>query len=171
MISVSISCIYLLSTVASRAILMYMPFSAWRKYAALGSVSTSTLKDEKEEQKIRISKLNYSNYECLYLPSAECHLISLTLGRGCITTIFFLATVMMWGVRMNWPKHWQNNSTDAVLFFHSANTRDNFVIHLCSCRRRCARACHYLSAKCKWSGLTALYSSSDANLSFWILVM
>lgn len=35
-------------------------------------------------------------------------LISLTLGIGCITTIFFLATVIMWGVRMNWPKHWEN---------------------------------------------------------------
>lgn len=34
-----------------------------------------------------------------------CHLISLTRGIGCITTIFFLARVMMWGVRMNWPKH------------------------------------------------------------------
>lgn len=33
------------------------------------------------------------------------HLISLTRGMGCITTIFFLARVMMWGVRMNWPKH------------------------------------------------------------------
>lgn len=33
------------------------------------------------------------------------HLISLTRGIGCITTIFFLARVMMWGVRMNWPKH------------------------------------------------------------------
>lgn len=37
--------IYLPSTVASRAIRMYMPFSAWRKYAALGSVSTSMLRD------------------------------------------------------------------------------------------------------------------------------
>lgn len=35
------------------------------------------------------------------------HLISLTRGIGCITTIFFLARVMMWGVRMNWPKHYK----------------------------------------------------------------
>lgn len=38
-------------------------------------------------------------------PLDRTHLISLTRGSGCITTIFFLATVMMWGVRMNWPKH------------------------------------------------------------------
>jgi len=46
--------IYLPSTVASRAIRMYMPFSAWRKYAALGSVSTSTLR-EKHKKETRIS--------------------------------------------------------------------------------------------------------------------
>lgn len=40
------------------------------------------------------------------------HLISLTRGIGCITTIFFLARVMMWGVRMNWPKHYE---TDGAL--------------------------------------------------------
>lgn len=28
---------------------MYMPFSAWRKYAALGSVSTSTLREKHTE--------------------------------------------------------------------------------------------------------------------------
>lgn len=44
------------------------------------------------------------------------HLISLTLGSGCITTIFFLATVMMWGVKMNWPKHC-NRKTRALLDF------------------------------------------------------
>lgn len=46
--------IYLPSTVASRAIRMYMPFSAWRKYAALGSVSTSTLREkQRKEEKVK----------------------------------------------------------------------------------------------------------------------
>lgn len=35
------------------------------------------------------------------------NLISLTLGRGCMTTIFLLAPVMICGVRMNCPKHCQ----------------------------------------------------------------
>lgn len=34
------------STVANRAMRMYMPFSAWRKYAARGSESTSTLREK-----------------------------------------------------------------------------------------------------------------------------
>ncbi len=46
MLHVRSMCIYLPSTVASRAIRMYMPFSAWRKYAALGSVSTSALREK-----------------------------------------------------------------------------------------------------------------------------
>lgn len=45
------------------------------------------------------------------LPLNRTHLISLTRGSGCITTIFFLATVMMWGVRMNWPKHCRRTRT------------------------------------------------------------
>ena len=39
-----------ISTSARRAILMYIPYSAWRKYAARGSESTSTLRESNDIQ-------------------------------------------------------------------------------------------------------------------------
>ena len=41
-----------ISTSASRAILIYIPYSAWRKYAARGSESTSTLRESNDMEKL-----------------------------------------------------------------------------------------------------------------------
>lgn len=45
------------------------------------------------------------------LISLHPNLISLTLGSGCMTTIFLLAPVIMWGVKINFPKHYMRKET------------------------------------------------------------
>lgn len=59
MLQIDTTWIYLPSTVARRAIRMYMPFSAWRKYAALGSVSTSTLREKHKRIRLTTRVLLY----------------------------------------------------------------------------------------------------------------
>lgn len=58
-------------------------------------------------------KMYYDEYDIMVdvkaqknIPQSTSHLISLTLGSGCMTTIFLLAPVIMWGVKINFPKHY-----------------------------------------------------------------
>lgn len=92
------------------------------------------------------------------------YLISLTRGMGCMTTIFFLARVMMWGVRMNWPKHC---GTDVPLMCGAEGADQPqpsvlppFLPQWCSPPRSSMDP-----------ALTASYSWVDPNRSFWMRVM
>lgn len=96
------------------------------------------------------------------------HLISLTRGMGCITTIFFLALVMLCGVRTNCPKHWGERGRQLATspMCNGPLGQGQSPAHG-SCTGPAG------GPRCALSGvaLTASYSCVEANRSFWMRVM